>query len=165
MEFLIAQFPNKSRENIKSLLRNKQIWVGDEIVSQFDHTLVPGQTVKVSASRSRMEKKFSDFTVVYEDRHLIVIDKAAGLLSIATKTEKRRTAFSMLSDYVKKQDPKNKIFIVHRLDRETSGLMVFARSEAIKQQLQEKWNDPDVEKIYLALVEGKPETDWIDINH
>ncbi|HPF50070.1 MAG TPA: RluA family pseudouridine synthase [Draconibacterium sp.] len=157
MEFLIAQLPNKSRDNIKALLRNKQIWVDDAIVSQFNHPLKSGQTVKVSGSRSRMEKRFTEFTIVFEDEHLIVIDKSAGLLSIATKNERRMTAFSMLSDFVKRQDPGNKIFVVHRLDRETSGLIVFAKNEKVKRSLQESWNEPEVEKTYVAVVEGKPE--------
>lgn len=157
MEFLIEKLPGKSRDNIKSLLHKKQIWVDDKIVSQFNHPLKTGQNVRVSASRSRMEVKFAEFTIVYEDEHLIVIDKAAGLLSIATKIEKRRTAFSMLSDYVKRQDPGNKIFVVHRLDRETSGLMVFARNEEVKHELQEKWNEGSTAKTYVALVEGQLE--------
>ena len=157
MEFLMEKLSGKSRDNIKALLRNKQVWVGDKIVSQFNHPLVAGQTVKVSGSRSRVEKRFTEFTIVFEDEYLVVIDKSAGLLSIATKNEKRMTAFSMVSDFVKHQDPGNKIFVVHRLDRETSGLLVFARNEVVKRQLQESWNEPDVDKTYVAVVEGKLE--------
>ncbi|MFV0591257.1 MAG: RluA family pseudouridine synthase [Draconibacterium sp.] len=157
MEFLIAQLSHKSRDNIKSLLRNKQVWVDDQLVSQFNHPLQKGQTVKVSSSRSRAEKKFTDFTIVFEDEYLIVIDKSTGLLSMATDKEKSRNAYRMLSDYVKTQDRQNKIFIVHRLDRETSGLMVFAKNEAIKKQLQENWNGEETQKSYVALVEGKVE--------
>ena len=157
MDFLIAKLPHKNRNNIKSLLRNKQVWVDDQLISQFNHVLNPGQKVAISASRSRVEKKFTEFTIIYEDEELIVIDKAAGLLSIATKNEKRRTAFSMLSDYVKQTDTSNKIFVVHRLDRETSGLMVFARNEEIKHQLQGKWNEAATSKTYVAVVEGRVE--------
>lgn len=157
MEFLIEKLPGKSRDNIKSLLRNNQVWVDDKIISQFNHPLNTGQTVKVSASRSRVERRFTEFTIVFEDEYLIVIDKSAGLLSIATKNEKRMTAFSMISDFVKRQDPGNKIFVVHRLDRETSGLMVFAKNEKVKRQMQESWNEPEVEKNYIAVVEGKVE--------
>ncbi len=154
MEFLIANLPHKSRNNIKSLLQNKQVLVGDQPISQFNHPLVPGQKVKISGSRSRVEQKFREFTIIYEDDDLIVIDKAAGLLSIATKNEKRNTAYSLLSDHVKKADAGNKIFIVHRLDRETSGLMVFAKNEEAKKRLQENWNEAVLEKNYIAVVEG-----------
>ncbi len=157
MDFLMAKLPHKNRNNIKSLLRNKQVWVDDQLISQFNHVLKPGQNVTISSSRSQVEKKFTEFTIIYEDNDLIVIDKSAGLLSIATKNEKRRTAFSMLSDYVKQSDPDNKIFVVHRLDRETSGLMVFARNEEVKHQLQEKWNEADTAKTYVAIVEGQVE--------
>jgi len=155
MEFLIANLPHKNRNNIKSLLRNKQIFVDGQPESQFNYLLNPGQKVEISDSRSRMEKNFKEFKIVFEDEHLIVIDKAAGILSIATKNEKRNTAYSMLSDYVKRTDGSHKIFIVHRLDRETSGLMVFAKNEAIKNKLQENWNEAILEKIYVAVVEGK----------
>lgn len=157
MEFLIAQLPTKSRNNIKSLLKNKQVWVDDKVVSQFDHPLLSGQKITISASRSRVEKKFTEFTILFEDEAIIVIDKSAGLLSVATKNEKRRTAYSMLSDYVKRSDSSNKIFIVHRLDRETSGLMVFAKNEVAKKVLQENWNGEGTQKSYVALVEGKLE--------
>lgn len=154
MDFLIEQLPHKNRNNIKSLLRNNQVWVDDKLVSQFNHRLSAGQKVTVSGSRARMEKKYQEFAIIFEDDDLIVIDKAAGLLSMATKNEKRNTAYSMLSDYVKRQDPSNKIFIVHRLDRETSGLMVFAKNERIKRMLQENWNEAVPEKSYVAVVEG-----------
>ena len=154
MDFLIEQLPHKNRNNIKSLLRNNQVWVDEQVISKFNHPLKSGQKIKISGSRSRMEKKYREFTIIFEDDNLIVIEKAAGLLSMATKNEKRNTAFSMLSDYVKQQDPSNKIFIVHRLDRDTSGLMVFAKNEKIKRILQENWNEAVLEKSYIALVEG-----------
>ncbi len=157
MDFLLKKLPHKNRNNIKSLLRNKQVRVDDNVVSQFNYPLISGQKVKISGSRSRMEKKFREFTIFFEDDDLIVIDKAAGLLSMATKTERRNTAFSMLSHYVKQQNSANKIFIVHRLDRETSGLMIFAKNEKVKQLLQENWDNVVLEKTYVAVVEGEVE--------
>lgn len=157
MDFLIVNLPHKNRNNIKSLLRNKQIFVDGQPESQFNYLLAPGQKVEISGSRKRMEKHFKEFKIVFEDEDLIVIDKAAGILSIATKNEKRNTAYSLLSDYVKRTDGSHKIFIVHRLDRETSGLMVFAKKEAIKNKLQENWNEAILEKIYVVVVEGKVE--------
>ena len=154
MDFLIVNLPHKNRNNIKSLLRNKQVSVDDHLVSQFNHLLVSGQRVKISGNRNRMEQKFREFTIVFEDENLIVIDKSAGLLSIATKNEKRNTAYSLLSDYVKKDNFDNKIFIVHRLDRETSGLMVFSKNEEVKKILQENWDETVIEKTYVAVVEG-----------
>lgn len=157
MEFLMAQMPNKSRNNIKSLLSHKQVLVEGKPVSQFDFPLLPGQKVEISSNRVSPEQKFREYNIVYEDQHIIVIDKMAGLLSIATENEKRATAYSLLSRHVKKQDRGNKIFIVHRLDRETSGLMLFAKSEEVKNKLQETWNDTVIERTYLAVVEGPVE--------
>ncbi len=157
MEFLQHQMPHKSRNNIKSLLGHKQVLVDGKPVSQFNYPLVAGNKVEVSSVRVAPEQKFKEYSIIYEDQFLIVIDKAAGLLSMATENEKRDTAFSLLSRHVKKQDRTNKIFIVHRLDRETSGLMLFAKSEEIKNRLQELWNDTILERTYIAVVEGKVE--------
>jgi 23S rRNA pseudouridine1911/1915/1917 synthase len=157
MEFLMAQMPHKSRNNIKSLLSHKQVLVEGKPVSQFDFPLLPGQKVEISSNRISPEQKFREYNIVYEDQHIIVIDKMAGLLSMATENEKRATAYSLLSRHVKKQDRGNKIFIVHRLDRETSGLMLFAKSEPVKIKLQETWNDTVIERTYLAVVEGPVE--------
>jgi 23S rRNA pseudouridine1911/1915/1917 synthase len=157
MEFLEKQMPHKSRNNIKSLLTHKQVFVDGRQVSQYNHPLSPGQKVEVGSNRVAPEQKFKEYTIVYEDQHLIVIDKAAGLLSMATESEKRITAFSLLSRHVKKQNRENKIFIVHRLDRETSGLMLFAKNEEIKNQLQEFWNETILERTYIAIVEGRVE--------
>jgi len=97
--------------------------------------------------------------ILHEDRDVIVIAKAAGLLTIATDGQRERTAHAALMDYVRKGNPKSphRVFIVHRLDRDTSGLLVFARSEEAKSRLQLAW--PEVEKTYLAVVEGIPPKD------
>lgn len=92
--------------------------------------------------------------LVYEDEHLIVIDKNAGLLSMASDNEKYLTAYNILSTYVKSQKPSNRIFIVHRLDRDTSGLMMFARSEKVQSLLQRDWKHNVTARTYVALVEG-----------
>ncbi|HKJ80229.1 MAG TPA: RluA family pseudouridine synthase [Prolixibacteraceae bacterium] len=157
MEFLMLQMPNKSRSKIKSLLGNKQVLVDGKSISQFNHLLVPGQKVEISKNRIKVADRIAEFSIVYEDQHIVVIDKSAGLLSISTAKEKRATAYSLLSDHVKKQDSSNKIFVVHRLDRETSGLMLFAKSEPVKRGLQDTWNDTILERTYIAVVEGELE--------
>lgn len=159
MKFLIEQLPHKSRDNIKALLKYKQVRVDGEITTQFNYPVTAGQIVTISEKTVVREKSFSGFTIVYEDMHLIVIDKHAGVLSIATAGERHHTAFRMLSDYVKKQDPGNKVFIVHRLDRDTSGLMMIARSEEMQLKLQDLWHSTKPERVYIALVEGKMEAE------
>lgn len=156
MVFLIAGLPHKSRNNIKTLLACNQVFVEGTPVKQFDHPLTPGQRVEVRWNRTAEEKKFRGLTIIYEDDALIVIDKDAGMLSIATDTEKSNTAYHVLSTHVKRTDSRNKIFVVHRLDRDTSGLMIFAKSETIQKKLQTNWTEVIKERKYVAVVEGVP---------
>lgn len=93
--------------------------------------------------------------IVYEDKELLVINKPAGVLTIATDKEKFRTLYHEAREYVKKQNPKNKIFIVHRLDKDTSGIVVFAKNEKLKKELQTDWNALAHIREYIAVVEGK----------
>ena len=157
LSFLYGQLAHKSRTYVKSLLGNRQVSVDGKIVSQFDHPLSPGQKVEIGLKKYFPENEPAGFKIVYEDNDLLVIDKPAGLLSISTETEKQDTAYSMVSDHVKKLNKSGKIFIVHRLDRETSGLMVFAKNEDIKHRMQDNWDDIITERNYLALVEGVPD--------
>jgi 23S rRNA pseudouridine1911/1915/1917 synthase len=157
MAFLIAHLPHKNRNNIKSLLGNKQVLVNGKVYTQFNHPLRAGQIVTVAANRVPQTTQYRGLTILYEDPSIIVINKQAGLLSMATNKERDRTAYGILSDYLKKESPKNKIFIIHRLDRETSGVMMFAKSEKVQQLMQESWNATTKERTYVALVEGVPE--------
>jgi tRNA pseudouridine32 synthase/23S rRNA pseudouridine746 synthase/23S rRNA pseudouridine1911/1915/1917 synthase len=95
-------------------------------------------------------------TILYEDRDVLVVDKPPGLLTMGTDTDKSRTAYFILTDYVRKGQDKSRkrIFIVHRLDRETSGVLLFAKSGDAKRRLQEQW--PDTRKKYFAVVHGTP---------
>ena len=93
------------------------------------------------------------------EEKLIVINKKEGLLSVSTAKVRERTAYHILSDYLKKSDPRNKIFVLHRLDRETSGLMMFAKTRAVQEKMQANWNEMITERTYVAVVEGRPEKD------
>ncbi len=93
-------------------------------------------------------------TLLFEDKDIIVIEKPGGLLTMGTERDKTRTAHTILNEYVRKGDPRsrNRVYIVHRLDRETSGVLIFAKSEAAKNYLQEHWQE--TEKHYLTIVYG-----------
>lgn len=158
MKFLIESLPKKNRNNIKSLLKNKQVLVDGASISQFNHPLVPGQEVMITESRLS-DKDMRGIKVVYEDEYLIAIEKASGILSIATNKEREKTAYNMVKNYVKTRNPLEKLFIVHRLDRDTSGVMIFAKAEEIQQILQTNWQDIVLERTYVAVVEGKVEKD------
>jgi 23S rRNA pseudouridine1911/1915/1917 synthase len=157
MPFLLAQLPHKNRNNVKTLLRDRQVWIEGRAVSQFNHPLQPGQQVTIRGTKLPPERQYRGLRIVFEDEHLIVIEKEAGLLTIATDKEKQRTAYRTLSDHVKEDDLEARIFIVHRLDRETSGLMVFAKSERVQGLMQETWGPTTKERTYLALTQGRVE--------
>lgn len=157
MKFLIASLPHKNRDNIKSLLKNKQVTVDGKTVTQFNHPLEPKQVVEIGATRAHDEMHLRGISIIHEDDYLIVVDKHAGVLSVAVENKNTPTAYNMLSYHVKQQNPANKIFVVHRLDRETSGLLIFAKSEKIKELMQESWQNTILERSYLAVVEGKVE--------
>jgi tRNA pseudouridine32 synthase/23S rRNA pseudouridine746 synthase/23S rRNA pseudouridine1911/1915/1917 synthase len=109
-----------------------------------------------TAKRPRAKHHPNGLTVLHEDRDIIVVEKPCGLLSIGTDRDKSRTVHTILNDYVRKGDPRsrNRVYIVHRLDRETSGILVLARSEAAKTFLQGHWQETD--KRYLTVVYGSP---------
>lgn len=154
MKFLIEKFPEKSRTTIKSILAHKQVTVDEMVTTKFDFPLKPGQTVYLNKKKSEELPRFRGMRMVYEDKDLIVIEKGSGLLSMASDAEKIKTAYSMLSEYVKRSNPNNLIFIVHRLDRDTSGLMMFAKSKRVQEIMQKDWNESIIDRSYIAVVEG-----------
>src|SRR5262244_159758 len=105
--------------------------------------------------RSGVKRLPGGLSILYEDADILVVDKPAGLLTIATDKEKSRTAYFILTDYVRKgySKSRNRIFIVHRLDRETSGVIIFAKNVEAKFRLQNQWKD--TQKKYLAVVHGQ----------
>jgi 23S rRNA pseudouridine1911/1915/1917 synthase len=154
MQFLLDCLPRKNRDNIKSLLRNKQVWIDGKAVSQFNHILKPGNAVIIKQGKLRDLPPENRLRIVYEDHDLIIIDKKAGLLSVSDGND-HLSAYKLLSDYVKGQNPANRIFIVHRLDRFTSGLMMFAKTEPAQNILRNDWKSYITERTYTAVVEGE----------
>ncbi len=153
---LLALFPDKKRAMIKAVLRDRQVLVDGRPVSQFDHPLRPGQVLSVQWDRAAASHQAPQgLKIVHEDEDLLVVDKPPGLLTVATDKEKRKTAYAMLSAYLKGKDPDNKIFIIHRLDRETSGLLMFAKNQETKRLVQDSWEAMISRRSYVAVVEGR----------
>lgn len=157
LEFLIGAMPQRKRTAIKNLLSHNQIAVNGIPTTQFDMALKAGDEVKANLTREFRVFYNRRLKLVYEDDDIIVVNKGYGLLSMGTDKIKEGTAYSILREYLKWQDPRNKLFIVHRLDRDTSGLMVFAKSQEAKDKLQHNWNNMVIARKYLAVVEGRPE--------
>ncbi|PKM89814.1 MAG: RNA pseudouridine synthase [Firmicutes bacterium HGW-Firmicutes-12] len=155
MIFLRERMPDQSRNNIKSLLTRRQVSVDGKVIYQYNHLLRAGQEVLVDWSHVKDKEVDEGLNIIYEDTELIVIDKPAGLLTIASDTEKEYTAYHQLMNYVRKTNTENRIFIVHRLDRDTSGVMLFAKNEEVKMLFQNKWKELMVERAYIAVVEGQ----------
>jgi len=154
LEFLYESFPDRSRKSIKSLLEQKQIMIQNQIVTRFDYPLAPGMNVIILKKKPADNMTLRKINLLYEDEHLLVIEKSAGLLSVATVKENEETAFSILKRYVKKSHNRTELHIVHRLDRDTSGIMMFAKTKEIQKKLQDNWENAVTKRIYYAVVEG-----------
>ena len=154
LDFLFEVYKDSSRNSTKSLLSNHRVLVDGSPVSQFNFKLYPGDTVMVSKTAIR-QKQRSNLPIIYEDDEIIVIDKPSGLLSVASDKEKGSTAYRMVSEYVQQKDKHNRIFVVHRLDEDTSGVLMFAKNVKLKDALQDKWNDLVSKRGYYAIVEGE----------
>jgi 23S rRNA pseudouridine1911/1915/1917 synthase len=161
LAFLMDRLPMKGRNVLTRLLRDRHVFVDGVPVGQFNQPLDPGSLVEVCWEKNPSQQQNSPvgLNIVFEDSDLVVINKPSGLLTIATGTEKRKTAYSLLSEHVKREDPDNKIFVVHRLDRETSGLLLFAKNSKVKQQIQETWETMVHQRTYVGVVEGVMEKD------
>ncbi|MGH7197119.1 MAG: RluA family pseudouridine synthase [Candidatus Omnitrophota bacterium] len=159
-DHLVARFPEHKKTKLKQFLKYGSVTVNGTVTTAYHHVLRPGDRVELldraSAQREGLKSRLS-FPIVFEDDWLIVIDKPEGLLTIGTEKDKVDTAYFELTAYVRSQsrDGRGRIFIVHRLDREASGLLVFAKRASSKETLQKKW--ADAAKKYYAVVEGAPE--------
>ena len=156
LEFLFAKFPKLSRNAVKSILSGHYVAVNGAPVSQYNLKLSKDDVVIVSKQRIS-KKNRQDLPIIFENEEFIVINKPSGLLTIPSDNEKGRTAYRMVNDYVQQKDKHSRIFVVHRLDEDTSGVLMFAKNPKIKDILQKNWSDIVLERGYYAVVEGKME--------
>lgn len=154
-EFMGTALPDRKRTGLKELLKYDQVMVNGTVTRQFDTPLNPGDEVCFNLTRPFVTFQNRRVQLVYEDDDIIVINKGYGLLSVGTDKIKEGTAYSIVREYLKHKDPRNKLFIVHRLDQHTSGLMVFAKSEEVKNAMQHNWNNVVRKRQYVCVVEGK----------
>lgn len=154
MEHLMASLPDAKRTTIKQYLSHNQVAVNGKPQRQFDLELQPGDSVKVNFTHEFKVFYNRRLKIVYEDEHIIVVNKGYGLLSMGNDKNPDSTAYSILKEHVKWSDPRNKIFIVHRLDRDTSGLMMYAKTQEAKEKMQHNWNNMVLNRRYVAVVEG-----------
>ncbi|MDR2414547.1 MAG: RluA family pseudouridine synthase [Odoribacteraceae bacterium] len=158
LTFLLVALDDKSRTTVKSILANRQVTINGTVVTQFDTILKPGDVVRVNMKKGSTDLVIPDIEIVHEDDDLIVIDKPHGLLSVATERERERTAYFAMSEYARHSTVDGQLFVLHRLDRDTSGLMMFAKNARAQETLQSDWGNMVTCRKYVAVVEGVPET-------
>ncbi len=157
MQCLEAKLTDHKRTSIKALMKYNQVALNSMPTSQFDQPVHTGDTLSVNFTRPFVVFSHPRIKLVYEDNDIIVINKGSGILSVSTDNVKDGTAYSILRDYLKKKDPRLMLFVVHRLDRDTSGLMMFAKNVEAKEAMQHNWNNMVLGRRYVAVVEGKVE--------
>lgn len=141
------------RKKAKAMLTNKSIYVNNKVITKYNYLLKNNDEIFIN--------KKSDLKIIYEDNDIIVVEKPSGLLTISTNNEKEKTLYHLVSDYVKKNNKKNLIFVVHRLDKDTSGIVMFAKNEKIKKLYQNNWNKIVKRRKYYAIVEGIIKNDGV----
>jgi len=167
LEFLISAKHGISRNSAKSLLAHRQVYVNNVITTQYNYPLKPGMKVQIS-QKGKREFHSNYIKLLFEDPYLLVIEKRAGIPSISAGKKKETTAYSILTEYVQRAAKQNKVFIIHGLDKEVSGLMVFAKDEKTKFNIQDYWDEIVKEQKFVAILSGEigkdsgAITSWVD---
>lgn len=152
---LLQEFRDASKTSVKNLISHGCIQVNGKMVTNPSTVIKPGDNVEYIRRQKPQTKVKAPFPVIFEDEVILVAEKPPGLLTIGDKGIGGTSFYKIMLDHVKeKSKGKERIFIVHRLDREVSGLLVFAKSEKIQQKLKDNWQQS--KKMYYALVEGHP---------
>ena len=159
MDFLMKKMAGISRTRVKALLTNRVVLVDNTIQTLYNYPLQPGMCVQISKEKHKHEFRHPMLKILYEDAYIIVVEKKEGLLSVATERQKERTAQHILNEYVKRIHRGNRIYVVHRLDRETSGIMMYAKDEKTQHTLRDNWHDLVRDRRYVAIVAGDMEQD------
>ncbi len=140
------------KKRIKQYLTHGAIYVNNNKTTKYNYKLVPGMKIVIDTdSKGKVELPFD---ILFEDDHIIVVNKPSGLLTIATEKEKEKTLYHIVREYLVSKNRNAKVFIVHRLDKDTSGIVVLAKDMKTKNKLQENWNDYVSLREYTAVVHG-----------
>ncbi len=140
------------KKTIKQYLTHGSIFVNNNRTTKYNMRLLPGMNIVIDTNSK--SKKTLPFDILFEDDHIIVVNKPSGLLTIATNKEKEKTLYHIVREYLVSKNKNAKVFIVHRLDKDTSGIVLFAKDEKTKNKLQENWNEYVSLREYIAVVHG-----------
>ena len=156
MPFLLSKLGGMTRTSVKQLLSQRRVTVNAGIQTRHDTPLKAGDVVQVLQGRGNVELRHPKLRIIYEDDALIIVEKKNGLLTVPYNPKSSEmTAYSILKEYVKKESKRNTVHVVHRLDRETSGVLVFAKSPELQEYMRTYWRQLVTKRTYVALVEGK----------
>ena len=164
LPFLYTMLAPKSKSDIKSMLAHHHVAVNGQPLTQFDTPLTPRDKVSVNFTRPFAVLRANQLHILYEDKYLIVVEKAAGLLTVG-HDNKKKTAQSLLTDYLKQKDARSMAYVCHRLDQYTSGILVFAKDPDLQRELRYNWDNYVRERSYTAVVEGCPEMPQHELRH
>lgn len=157
LEFLINSQPNKPKGKVKSEMEHGLVSVDGKPVTKYNYQLKAGQTVTLGTYTPKFEKTVPQgLDIIFEDDELLAVNKPAGMLAIANEKERAATAYHLAMEYVRGRNSHNRVFVVHRLDRDTSGVLIFAKNETIKHALQDNWETAAKLRSYAAVTEGTP---------
>lgn len=151
--FLLNNIKGQSRNAIKGMLSHRLVAVNGSPITQFDFALFKGDTVLISKAPLKKTNQIK-LDIIHEDDEIIVINKPTKLLTIASDKEKGRTAYRLVTDYVQMKNPRNRVFVVHRIDEDTSGVLMFAKNPKVQSLYQDKWNDLVLLRGYYAITDG-----------
>lgn len=151
MDYLVIN-TDYTKKKVKSLLKYKSITIDGKVPLGHDIPIKKGQIIEISKEKKIM--KIGTIDIVYEDTDYLVVNKPSGMLTISTDKERNRTLYHMVREYVHSKQNHEKIFIVHRLDRETSGLVLFCKNEDLRNKIQENWENVAIRREYAAVVIG-----------
>ena len=135
-----------SKNSIKNLLHNKFVYVNNKCISKYDYLIKKDDIIEI--------KSTNDIDIIYEDKNIIVVNKPYGLLTVSTEKQKDKTLYKIVSNYVKEKNKNNKIFIINRIDKDTSGIVMFSKNEKLKKIYQDNWNEIVKMRKYIAIIDG-----------
>lgn len=150
IDYLINNIKEKSKNNIKNMIVNNCVYINEKPINKIDYNVKPND--KITIIKRKIKENNYEIEIIYEDDYLIGINKPSKLLSVSDN-KGHQTAYKIVSNYVKQKNKNNKIFILHRLDRDTSGILLFAKNQKIKYQMQEKWDEIVLKRGYLAITQ------------
>lgn len=153
-ELIEKTFPDSSRTKHKEILAHR-IYIASRHITQYDFPLAPGMKVIIEGDENRNKPMRGNMPIVYEDRYLFVVDKPVGLLSSSNNPDDR-TVISELNDYLMRRRSRQRAHVVHRLDRDTSGLLLVAKSKEVARAFESDWKERVYDRAYIAVTWGAP---------